>query len=357
MASNPNSSSPPRSLSPSPPPAQSPNRIDVENEPTPLSRPASTKLRFLAQAPPLRTTTTSAAQSEYGSRRSSYIAPIEQILPDDHIDPETFGVVEDRDGFFDALFLKHTPLVPDGFEERSRASLPAAFDEDSPLAARRFLPRQYREIKWVLRRVATTRTGLRLLRSFTAYFAAYILCLVPAVREWFGRYHYIITVSVILNHPARTFGAQVEGAVFTTIGTAAGLGWGVLGLLLSTSTPAASAGYGGILALFLALFMAVVAWIRSYYSRLYQMVVCAGVAITFTLLAQTSGTIIVWEKLRNYVVPWLLGQAIALLVNCAIFPDAGSRPLALIFHQSFSLMLVCTSHIIHYRIAHFIPRF
>ncbi|KAL9477303.1 hypothetical protein ACSS6W_007144 [Trichoderma asperelloides] len=339
MASNSKSSSPPRSLSPSPPPAQSPNSIDVENEPTPLSRPASTKLRFLAQSPPLRTTTTSAAQSEYGSRRSSYIAPIDQILPDDHIDPETFGVVEDRDGFFDALFLKHTPFVSDGCEERSRATLPAAFDEDSPLAARRFLPRQYREIKWVLRRVATTRAGLRLLRSFTAYSAAYILCLIPAVREWLGRYHYIIAVSVILNHPARTFGAQVEGAAFTTIGTAAGLGWGVLGLLLSTSTPAASAGYGGILALFLALFMAVVAWIRSYYSRLYQMVVCAGVAITFTLLAQTSGTIIVWEKLRNYVVPWLLGQAIALLVNCAIFPDAGARPLALIFHQSFSLML------------------
>ncbi|GFP57962.1 protein BRE4 [Trichoderma asperellum] len=339
MASNSKSSSPPRSLSPSPPPAQSPNSIDVENEPAPLSRPASTKLRFLAQSPPLRTTTTSAAQSEYGSRRSSYIAPIDQILPDDHIDPETFGVVEDRDGFFDALFLKHTPFVSDGCEERSRATLPAAFDEDSPLAARRFLPRQYREIKWVLRRVATTRTGLRLLRSFTAYFAAYILCLIPAVREWLGRYHYIIAVSVILNHPARTSGAQVEGAAFTTIGTAAGLGWGVLGLLLSTSTPAASAGYGGILALFLALFMAVVAWIRSYYSRLYQMVVCAGVAITFTLLAQTSGTIIVWEKLRNYVVPWLLGQAIALLVNCAIFPDAGARPLALIFHQSFSLML------------------
>jgi hypothetical protein len=153
----------------------------------------------------------------------------------------------------------------------------------------------------------------------------------------------MIAVSVILNHPARTLGAQIEGAIFTTIGTAAGIGWGVTGLLLSTSTTAASNGYGGILALFLALFMAVVAWTRSFYARFYQMVVCAGVAIIFTVLAQTQGNIIVWEKLRNYAVPWLLGQAIALLVNCTIFPDAGARPLALVFHNSFSLMLVCTT--------------
>ncbi|EHK18218.1 uncharacterized protein TRIVIDRAFT_44709 [Trichoderma virens Gv29-8] len=321
------------------PPVHLQSNTDVENEPQPLSRPASTKLRFLAQAPPLKTTTTSAAQSEYGSRRSSYITPIDQILPEDHIDPDTFGVVEERDGFFDALFLKHTPLMPQGFIERSRASLPAAFDKDSPLAASRFIPRQIRGIKSVLRRIATTRTGIRLLRSFTAYFAAYILCLIPAVRRWLGPTHYIIAVSVILNHPARSLGAQVEGAIFTTIGTAAGIGWGVTGLLLSTSTTAASNGYGGILALFLALFMAVVAWTRSFYARFYQMVVCAGVAIIFTVLAQTQGNIIVWEKLRNYAVPWLLGQAIALLVNCTIFPDAGARPLALVFHNSFSLML------------------
>ncbi|KAL7928518.1 hypothetical protein V8C35DRAFT_317942 [Trichoderma chlorosporum] len=321
------------------PPAHLQSNADAENEPQPLSRPTSTRLRFLAQPPPLKTTTTSAAQSEYGSRRSSFIIPIEQILPEDHIDPDTFGVVEERDGFFDALFLKHTPLALRAFLERSRASLPAAFDEESPLAASRFIPRQIRKLKSVLRGLVTTRTGIRLIRSFTAYFAAYIMCLIPAVRRWLGPYHYMIAVSVILNHPARTLGAQVEGTIFTTIGTAAGIGWGVLGLLLSTSTTAASNGYGGVLALFLALFMAVVAWTRSFYARFYQMVVCAGVAIIFTVLAQTQGHIIVWDKLRNYAVPWLLGQVIALLVNCTVFPDAGARSLALIFHNSFSLML------------------
>lgn len=326
--------------SPSPLPAHLQSNGDIENESQPLSRPASTRLRFLAQTPPLKTTTTSAAQSEYGSRRSSYITPIDEILPDDHIDPDTYGVVEERDGFFDAMFLKRTPLLPESFVERSRATLPADFDKGSPLAARRFIPRQIQDIRTVLRRVTTTRTGIRLIRSFTAYFAAYILCLIPAVRAWLGRYHYIIAVSVILNHPARTLGAQIEGAIFTTIGTAAGIGWGVCGLLLSTSTSAASAGYGGILALSSALFIGVVAWIRSFYARFYQMVVCAGVAITFTTLAQTQGNVIVWQKLRDYAVPWLLGQAIALLVNCAIFPDAGARPLALAFHQTFSLMLV-----------------
>ncbi|KAL6873005.1 hypothetical protein J3F83DRAFT_713461 [Trichoderma novae-zelandiae] len=321
------------------PPTHPQSNEHVENEPQPLSRPASPRLRFLAQNPPLRTTTASAPQSEYGSRRSSFIAPIDEILPHDHVDADTFGVVEERDGFFDASFLKSTPLIPEGFVERSRASLPAAFDKDSPLAARRFIPRQIQAVKSVVRNVTTTRAGIRLFRSFIAYFAAYIMCLIPAVREWLGLYHYIIAVSVILNHPARTLGAQLEGAVFTTIGTAAGIGWGAVGLLLSTSTSVASAGYGGILALFLALLMAVLAWVRSFYARFYQMVVCAGVAIIFTVLAQTQGDIVVWEKLRNYAVPWLLGQAIALLVNCTIFPDAGARPLAIAFHQSFSFML------------------
>ncbi|OAQ82216.1 Brefeldin A-sensitivity protein 4 [Purpureocillium lilacinum] len=274
------------------------------------------------------------------SRRSSVVdmAHIDEMVPDDKMDTDTYGVSELRDGFFDGMFLKPSLLHEQELLEHAEETLPAAFDKGSPLAPKYFLPRQWHELKSLSRRVTKTRAGIRLLKSFTAFFIAYVLCLVPAVRDWLGRYPSIMVVSVIINHPARALGAQLDGAILTIIGTAAGLGWGVVGLLLSTSTLAAQAGYGGILALFLALFMTAAALLRSFWNRFYQAALCAGIAITFTTLAETSSHDIAWSKLLSYGIPWLLGQAIALVVNCVVFPDAGARALATTLHKAFEAM-------------------
>ncbi|KAM0426760.1 hypothetical protein ACHAPT_008076 [Fusarium lateritium] len=274
----------------------------------------------------------------FDSRRSSVVSimQIDQIISDDRINMETYGVSEMRDGFFDALFLKPEPLTPEEIEDK--AILPKEFEKSHPLSPKDFLPRQLHELRSVARKVTTTRSGIRLLKSFLAFFLAYILCLVPTVSDWLGRYDYIMVISVILNHPARTFGSQVDGAVLTIVGTASGLAWGIIGLLLSTSTLAARMGYGGILTLFLALFMASIAYIRTFFIRFYQAVLCAGIAVTFTTLAETSSLDIKWIKLRSYAIPWLLGQAIAMAVNCLVSPDAGNRPLAAAFDKSFRTM-------------------
>ncbi|PNY25447.1 Protein BRE4 [Tolypocladium capitatum] len=256
----------------------------------------------------------------------------------DEVDTDTYGVSEIRDGFFDASFLKPSSLSAQDVLEQSEDTLPAGFDKGSPLAAEYFFPGQWHELQSLFRRVTTTRAGIRLFKSFAAFFIAYVMCLVPVVRDWLGRYHYVLVVSVIINHPARAFGAQVDGTILTILGTAVGLGWGTVGLLLSTSTLAAQAGYGGILALFLALFMTSIAWVRSFFIRFYQAVLCAGIAITFTTLAETSNHNIEWAKLRSYAIPWLVGQAIALLVNCLVFPDAGARALATTLHNSFAVL-------------------
>lgn len=279
-----------------------------------------------------------------GSRRSSTISvvQIEQMLADDKIDTETYGVSELREGFFDALFHRPPDIQPDELKEHARATLPRAFDKGSPLSPKHFAQRQVHELKSLVHRVTTTRAGIRLLKSFTAFFIAYVLCLVPVILDWLGRYGYIMPVSVILNHPARAFGSQIDGAIFTTIGTAAGLGWGAIALLLSTSTLSASAGFGGILAIFLAIFMAIIAWMRSFFVRFYQAVTCAGLAITFTTLAETESRSVEWSKLLSYGIPWLLGQAIALAVNCFVFPDAGARPLAYTLHKFFDIAQVCS---------------
>lgn len=266
---------------------------------------------------------------------------VDEMLADDCAkNMHTYGVDEVRDGFFDALFLRGPPVTRDEAVDRDEAALPREFEKSHPLSPSAFFPRQWHELRSVARRVTTTRAGIRLLKSFTAYFVAYILCLVPVVREWLGRYDYIMVVSVVINHPARTFGSQVDGAISTIIGTACGLGWGVIGLLLSTSTLTASAGYGGILTMFLALFMASVAYVRSFFIRFYQAVLAAGIAVAFTTLAETKAREIEWPKIRSYAIPWLLGQAIALAVNVVVFPDVGNRPLAATIDKCFRTMQV-----------------
>jgi uncharacterized membrane protein len=160
----------------------------------------------------------------------------------------------------------------------ARETLPQAFEKSNPLSPSKFFPKQWHEMKGVFWRVTTTRAGIKLTKSFSAFFIAYILCLVPVINDWLGRYSYVMVLSTIINHPGRTCGAMLDGVLLTVLGTAAGLGWGAFALWLSDSTTVAADGYGGILATFLLLFMGIIAAVRTYFIRSYQMVLCAGIA-------------------------------------------------------------------------------
>ncbi|KAI1146074.1 hypothetical protein F4825DRAFT_441822 [Nemania diffusa] len=252
---------------------------------------------------------------------------------------KTHGVTEIRDGFFDAVFLPPEDADIQALKEHAEKTLPIAFRKKNPLSLTQFFPRQFHEAWSVICRIITTRSGIKLLKSFLGFFVAYILCLIPAVRERLGRYAYIMAISAIINHPGRTLGAQVDGTVLTILGTAAGLGWGAFGLWVSTTTATARIGFGGILALFLFIHMFIIACLRSYYIRTYQLVMCAGIAISYTCLAEISGTEVSWIKLLAYGIPWLIGQAISLVVCIVVAPDAGSRPLAVGIHQIFDIMV------------------
>ena len=262
---------------------------------------------------------------------------LEHLLQDLNLNLETYGVEELRDGFFDASFFKPPRTDHEDLMRDAECTLPAAFQKKHPLSPSNFLPKQWRGIKNVFRGVTTTRAGIKLTKSFLGFFIAYILCLVPVIREWLGRYSYIMVLSALINHPGRTVGAQLDGAFLTIVGTATGLGWGAFALWLSDSTRPARRGYGGILAAFLVLFMGTIAALRSYFIRMYQLVICAGIAVTYTCLADTSEHVD-WHKLFSYGIPWLFGQALCLLVCCTIIPDAGARQLAVALHDAFPVM-------------------
>ncbi|KAK5633339.1 hypothetical protein RRF57_009053 [Xylaria bambusicola] len=251
----------------------------------------------------------------------------------------THGISERRDGFFDAIFLPPDDVDTQMLLEHAEATLPQAFAKKDPLSLKHFFPRQYNASWNVISRVVTTRSGVKLLKSFLGFFITYILCLIPAIRARFGRYTYIMVISAVLNHPGRTVGSQIDGALMTILGTATGLGWGSFGLWLSTVTATAQVGFGGILALFFLIHIFIIACLRSYYIRTYQFVICAGIATSYTCLAEISRTEVSWFKLLSYGIPWLIGQGVSLAVCSIVVPDTGSRPLAAGLHQVFNILV------------------
>ena len=253
---------------------------------------------------------------------------LEHLLQAVDADLDGYGLEESRDGFFDALFKRPLKCDHEDLMRKAAETLPDDFrKKNHPLSLRRFLPQQLRETKAFFLRISTSRAGVDLLKTFLGFFTTYLICLIPASRDRLGRYNYIMVVSAIINHPGRAIGSQCDGTILTILGTAAGLGWGSLALYVSTSTATAKSGYGGILATFLVFFAAFIGWLRCVFIRLYQAVLCAGIAIVYTCLADTSQSV-GWKKVFDYGVPWVLGQAVCLIIAVSVFPDAGSRSLA-----------------------------
>lgn len=262
------------------------------------------------------------------SRRSSRShLQLEDLLKSEDLCVNDYGVQELRDGFFDASFNKPPPKRPSDDTADTSAVLPTSFQKHHPLSISRFVPQQIKGARSFLRKITTSRAGLQLFKSFLGVFVCFIVCLIPASRDWLGKYNYIIVVSAIVNHPGRKIGSQIDGAVLTSFGTIAGLAWGSLALYVSTSDATARDGYGGVLAAFLVVFTTTFGWLRCVYIRFYQAVLCAGFAIFYMCLADV-GTVVSWLKVFDYGIPFVLGQAICLTVSISVLPDAGSRSLA-----------------------------
>ncbi|KAI9839980.1 MAG: hypothetical protein M1819_000172 [Sarea resinae] len=279
----------------------------------------------------------SGSVAAFSPRPSGSHDQLDLLLQQEDADLETYGMEELRDGFFDATFLR--PMMDDlpKFFRSFTDVNPAGSSKRNPLSLRHFLPDQWRQLRGLARHITSRGPAIQLLKSFLGFFVAYIICLIPASRDWLGRYNYILAISTILNHSGRSIGSQLDGALLTISGTALGLGWGSLGLYVSTSTSIAREGYGGILATFLVVFVALVAWIRCVFIRFYQAVLCAGLAAVYTCLANTSESV-GWRKVFDYGVPWVLGQAICLVIAFVVFPDAGSPAMATALHK-------CLSHV------------
>lgn len=249
---------------------------------------------------------------------------LERLLQHIDVEIDTYGLEELRDGFFDASFYRPVQEKRPEMTRENPDPVPDSFHASRSLSFGQFLRHGVAEF---VEQATTSRAGIRLLKSFLGFYTAYLICLTSACRDWLGRYNYIMVISALVNHPGRPVGSQIDGALMTIFGTVMGLGWGSLALYVSTSTATAKSGYGGVLASFLICFTAVFGWFRCVFTRFYQAVLCAGIAICYTCLADTSESV-GWRKVFEYGIPWVLGQASSLAISILVFPDIGSRSIS-----------------------------
>ena len=251
---------------------------------------------------------------------------LEYLLASIDTEMDTYGLDELRDGFFDASFYR--PLDRDRATMTRRASetLPLSLMYQQHLSLSQSCIQQALLLIIMIRTIVTSRAGIKLVKSFLGVFLCYILSLIPTTKAWLGKYSYIATISAIINHPGRSVGSQIDGAILTTMGTLVGLLWGGLAQYASSFDFSNSAGRGGVLAVFLVLYTAFFGWLRCSYLRFYQANLAAGIAICYACLINAP-PVSFRGRLTDYIIPWEIGQAIALVVCSFGFPAAGTRPL------------------------------
>ncbi|KAL8782486.1 MAG: hypothetical protein Q9213_005325 [Squamulea squamosa] len=181
--------------------------------------------------------------SSHASSQNKSQVQVDYLLLNADADLKTYGMSELRDGFFDATYSRPLPRNRPEMMKKALETLPLALQTHHPLSFKYFLPHQWKEFKEFCRQITTTRSGVRLFKSFLSFFVAYVVSLVPHSRHWLGRYSHILVLSVLLNHAGRPLGSQIDGAILTISGTVAGLAWGSLALWVSTSTSIAQRGY------------------------------------------------------------------------------------------------------------------
>lgn len=219
---------------------------------------------------------------------------------------ESFGLEELRDGFFDPVYTSYEPIHPAEHE----------IDDHSP---------QYRWVKLV--NLQELRSNWKaVFKYWLATFTAVALCLISPAGKWFGdEYRYFLPLAVLIHHPVRDIGVQLEMSLQSIVGASFGMGYCSLVWYVSTATGPVASNQGGIL--FLGLFLATLHshWLRSTYQRLFYFSTSFGIAAIFfcgSSLVFHKGEL-QWRIYWDFGISYLFGIILSLLICICIFPHTG----------------------------------
>lgn len=244
---------------------------------------------------------------------------------------EDFGINDPRDGVFDAIYS--TPLKPcsdsSAYETKRSFKLPSIVQ------------------LWPIRRISEAipdkqeinRYFWPVMKFFIAFFSAFLICTIKPANRWLGgRYSYFLPISVLLHHPVRTVGFQIEMTVQSIIGGGLGLGWSALAWYISTATRPAASHQGGVL--FASLFLALLwsTFIKSLYRRLIYLCFSFSSAVVFlhTVDLADSFVTLKWKRYWDFGIPFLFGLILSLLVCIIVVPRSGTGDMIREFDRTLS---------------------
>ncbi|KAI9251490.1 hypothetical protein BDA99DRAFT_563757 [Phascolomyces articulosus] len=146
-------------------------------------------------------------------------------------------------------------------------------------------------------------------------------------RAAIGSASLLVSISVVLYFPSRTFGVVLEDVVLGTLGALIGVGYSCLGMFLanlareSTNPFPVQKGSSGVLAAFLVIATFILNYIRLKVPRANFAGITATIFICFTLTQASVIPGFYPELLWMFMKPLALGGAIVLGVSALIWPD------------------------------------
>lgn len=159
----------------------------------------------------------------------------------------------------------------------------------------------------------------RIAKYSLAAVVAVILAILPSLAD---RTTFLIPMVVVFAHPGQRMGVMIESLLMILLGAFLGVVWSLLGLFLANLVVDTnrSAAYT-VRGVFLAVAVLLHGFVRSYSPRLFNFVLFMLVTVITTLQVPTNSTVFLFT---NIYVPVLLGGAVSLGANLALFPELSS---------------------------------
>ncbi|SCU93233.1 LAFA_0F15346g1_1 [Lachancea sp. 'fantastica'] len=226
---------------------------------------------------------------------------------------EDYGIEELRNGFFDPIFTKHENVQMDFDHEDAVVNSSSQHMSDLN--------------SWISQQQYQLRGNWkRMLKFWIAFFSAFCICLVRPSGSWIGQeFRYFMPLAVVIHHPARNVGVQLEISLWSVLGAALGMGWSSLAWYISVATKPAAHHQGGLLfgSLFIAIYLC--SWLMAANQRLLYLSMSYGIAVTFfhTVSLVGNKSLLNWKLYWDFGMSYLFGLILSFLVCVLIFPYAG----------------------------------
>ncbi|GAV53158.1 hypothetical protein ZYGR_0AI04400 [Zygosaccharomyces rouxii] len=234
---------------------------------------------------------------------------------------EDFNLEELRDGFFDARFSKAERVSTDEDEVTDTENLGRGIFQ--------LWEHGYSHGLGVFKEVFTEfkKNYVPICKFFIAYFVALVICVDHRSGRWLGhKYRYFLPIAVVIHHPVRTIGFQLEMFFSSVLGGALAMGWSSLAWYLSVVKKPTKLHPGGIFFASLTLALVLSNWLKELFQRTWYCVLTFNIAIIFLhdVSLRQSKQNLEWKLYWDFGMSYLFGMILSLVVCILFWPQTGN---------------------------------